>query len=110
VQRPGLAGQLPRNAFPGDHEGGVAIGSSNAKDRPIRVTLRITPDTIVNRGDDDPSRLTRLRWLNSQLAADDEVVAPYTPLRLAGNTVSLLGRSFTFGADGKILSVTGMWG
>ncbi|MBK8057423.1 MAG: hypothetical protein IPK33_05965 [Gemmatimonadetes bacterium] len=57
-------------------------------------------DTIVNRGDDDPAQLTRLRWLNSQLAADDGLVPPYTPMTVTGTTVGVLGRSLTFGPDG----------
>ncbi|HPV74999.1 MAG TPA: DUF6067 family protein, partial [Gemmatimonadaceae bacterium] len=91
--------QVPRDAVPGDYEGEVAIGSSNAKDRAVRVTLRVGADTIVNRGDDDPSRLTRLRWLNSQLAADDGLVPPYTPMTVTGTTVGVLGRALTFGPD-----------
>lgn len=97
--------QVPRNAVPGDYEGEVAIGSSNAKDRPIRVTLRITPDTVVNRGDDDSSRLTRLRWLNSQLAADDGLVPPYTPMTVTGTSVGVLGRALVFGADGLPVAI-----
>lgn len=97
--------QVPRNAVPGDYEGEVAIGSSNAKDRPIRVTLRITPDTVVNRGDDEPSRLTRLRWLNSQLAADDGLVPPYTPMTVTGTSVGVLGRALVFGPDGLPVAI-----
>lgn len=97
--------QVPRNAVPGDYEGEVAIGSGNAKDRPMRVTLRITSDTVINRGDDDPSRLTRLRWLNSQLAADDGLVPPYTPMTVTGTSVGVLGRALVFGADGLPVAI-----
>jgi len=46
--------------------------------------------------------MSRLRWLDSRIAFDDEVVAPYTPLRIEGRTVSCLGRSVDIGEDGLI--------
>ena len=96
---------VPARAVPGDYEGRVTLSSRGGADQELPVTIRVGRDSVLNHGDDAPAQLSRLRWLNSQLAADDEVVAPYTPLRLAGNTVSLLGRSFTFGADGMPTSI-----
>lgn len=96
---------VPANTVPGEYEGDVVIASRNAKDRPIRVVLRVEPSVAVNHGDDDPSRLTRLRWLNSQLAVDDDIVAPYTPMTVRGRTVSVLGRTMSFGSDGFPTSI-----
>lgn len=101
---------IPNDAVPGDYEGDIAIGSSNAKDRVIRVVLRVTPDTAINHGDDEPKQLTRLRWLNSQRAADDRVVPPYIPMTVAGTTVSVLGRSLTFGMDGMPVAIRSYFG
>lgn len=91
---------VPPNAAPGDYDGRVTLASRGTAPRTINVTVRVGKELIVNHGDDAPENLTRLRWLNSQLAADDGIVPPYTAMRLVGNTVSLLGRSLTFGADG----------
>jgi len=96
---------VPMNAAPGDYEGIITLTSRGGAAHDVKVTLRVGREAAVNHGDDAPSQLTRLRWLNSQLAADDSVVAPYTPLRVSGSTVSLLGRSFTFGADGMPASI-----
>ena len=101
---------IPNDAVPGDYEGDIAIGSSNAKDRVIRVVLRVAPDTAINHGDDEPKQLTRLRWLNSQRAADDGIVPPYIPMTVAGTTVSVLGRSLTFGMDGMPVAVRSYFG
>ncbi|MCC6928998.1 MAG: hypothetical protein IT359_08430 [Gemmatimonadaceae bacterium] len=97
--------QVPPNAVPGDYEGELYLGTSNTRDRTIRVTLRVTGESVVNRGDDEPQRLTRLRWLNSQLAADDGLVPPYTPMTVTGTgatgiAIGVLGRSLVLGADG----------
>ncbi|MEP7380749.1 MAG: glycoside hydrolase domain-containing protein [Gemmatimonadota bacterium] len=96
---------IPGNAVPGEYEGDIAIGSSNAKDRVFRVVLRVGSELAVNHGDDDPALLTRLRWLDSQLAADDGLVPPYTPMTVSGTTVGVLGRTLTFGVDGFPASI-----
>ncbi len=91
---------VPRAATPGDYEGRITLASRGAAPRVINVVLRVQPDTAINHGDDAPENLTRLRWLNSQIATDAGIVRPYVPMRLVGNTVSLLGRILNFGADG----------
>ncbi len=96
---------VPENATPGDYDGTITLTSSRGAARPIAVTLHVSADVAENHGDDRPAQLTRLRWLNSQLAADDQVAKPYTPLRVRGTTITLLGRSFTFGTDGMPTSI-----
>lgn len=96
---------LPLDVIPGDYEGDITLGSSNARERVTRVVIRVSPDSVVNHGDDDPSALTRLRWLDSRLAADDGIVPPYTPMTVAGTTIGVLGRTLTFGDDGFPVSI-----
>jgi hypothetical protein len=62
--------------------------------------LTVTGASIASHGDDEPARLSRLRWLNSRLHQDDRVVRPYTPVRVRGRTLTILGREVTLGADG----------
>ncbi len=64
------------------------------------MSLTVTPDVIRAHGDDTPSAMTRLRWLDSTLAEDDGLVKPYTPMTVEGNTVSVLGRRVLIGANG----------
>ncbi len=97
--------QVPLNIPAGDYVGDATISATDVKPQKVRVVLRVTPDTLAHRGDDEPARLTRLRWLNSQLAADDSVVAPYTPMTITGSTVGVLGRTMSFGADGLPTSI-----
>ncbi|GAC1450163.1 MAG: hypothetical protein NVSMB7_12340 [Chitinophagaceae bacterium] len=44
--------------------------------------------------------MTRLSWLNSDLAQHNNVIAPYTPLQAEGNIISLLGRKLELNNDG----------
>lgn len=95
---------------PGVYEGDVTVEARGVRARTIRVALTVTSEAIVARGDDEPGRLTRLRWLNSQLAANDDLVAPFTPMRVDGNAVSVLGRTLTFGNDGLPVRVQSYFG
>ena len=66
----------------------------------VRLVLDIQEEILEDAGDAELWRLSRLRWLNSRIAFDDEIVPPYTPLVVRENTVSCLGRTLTIGLDG----------
>ncbi|MEP6764395.1 MAG: glycoside hydrolase domain-containing protein [Gemmatimonadaceae bacterium] len=95
---------IPVSAVAGDYEGQITILNAGHGEQ-IHVRLQVLSTIAANHGDDSPAQLTRLRWLNSQMAADDSIVAPYTAMRVVGNTISLLGRSLTFGSDGLPTSI-----
>ena len=96
---------LPQDIASGDYDGTILLRARGTAEQRVRVTLHLGGERVSNRGDDVPANLTRLHWLNSQLAADDSVAAPYTALRVNGSTISLLGRSLTFGQDGLPTSI-----
>ncbi len=92
--------QVPRSTAAGRYAGSMTVRARGQDPAPVAFTMDISGDTIRNAGDDDPSRLSRLRWLDSRLAADDEVVAPYTPVTVRGDTLGILGRELLLGQDG----------
>jgi hypothetical protein len=96
---------VPVGITPGEYRGQLALDTKGFETRIVKLTLHVRTDVALNHGDDAPENVTRLRWLNSQLAADDDDVAPFTPLTVSGRTISLLGRSFTFGDDGMPVSI-----
>lgn len=106
VQALWLGIDVDSTVAPGVYEGDVTISARGVRPRSVRVALTVTGDQIANRGDDAPDRLTRLRWLNSQRAANDELVAPFTPMTVKDNTVGVLGRTMSFGADGLPARIT----
>ncbi|MDE6264326.1 MAG: hypothetical protein K2M11_04190, partial [Paramuribaculum sp.] len=59
----------------------------------IPVTINVGGEPLADRGDSDPFRMTRLRWLNSTIGYGDSPVAPYTPVTVSGNTLSCFRRS-----------------
>ncbi|MDR1061751.1 MAG: DUF6067 family protein [Clostridiales bacterium] len=66
----------------------------------IDVRIDVRGEALADCGDSEPWRHSRLRWLNSGIAIDDKITAPFTPLRVRGKTVSGLGHSVALGDDG----------
>ncbi len=91
---------VPADARPGRYSALLTLAAADGAPQVVPIAITVTPERAVDHGDDVPADLTRLRWLNSQLAADDSIVAPYTPVTVRGRTVGILGRTLSFGADG----------
>lgn len=91
---------VPRDAAAGEYHGTITISAKNAKPQAIAVTLTIAPKVLADRGDSQPWRFGRLRWLNSTLGEDDTVVPPYTPVTVDGKTVGCLGRQIALTNSG----------
>jgi hypothetical protein len=92
--------QIPQDAAPGPYRGTVTLTAAGAEPVPVSVSIEVQPAVLADHGDADLWRMARLRWLDSTLGLDDEVVAPYTPLVAKGTTVQCLGRQVRFGATG----------
>ncbi|MFT4205417.1 MAG: DUF6067 family protein [Chitinophagaceae bacterium] len=91
---------IPENAVAGNYKGTVTVTASNAPSKSIAVNLTVTNKTAKNHGVDEPLKQTRLSWLNSTLAAKNEVITPYTDLKTTGNKIDLLGRSIEIAPSG----------
>lgn len=92
VQALWVGTQLPEHLSAGTYQGTVTVSAANAESKTVQVSLNVSENVIANHGDNEPWRHSRLRWLNSQIGFDDEVIAPYTPLVMKDKTISCLGR------------------
>ncbi len=92
--------QVPEKAAPGDYTGVLTVSAKGLEETPLEITVAVTNQAIAGSGDDEPSRHSRLRWLDSTYAMDDELAAPYSPVKVAGNRVSVLGRNVVLGRSG----------
>lgn len=72
----------------------------NSGKREFPLDLHIAGVPLKNSGEQDDFRLARLRWLNSKIGFDDEVPAPYQPLKRKDNTIFLKGHTVTLGKNG----------
>jgi hypothetical protein len=66
----------------------VTVHSAEVPDQKVEVLLQIDDKLLADRGDSEPWRHSRLRWLNSRLGIDDQVVAPYQSLRVKGKLLT----------------------
>ena len=90
---------IPEDTAAGDYHGTITLGAENASTTKIDITLTVLPEVLQDRGDSELWRHSRLRWLNSTIAIDDNITAPYTPLKINKQTVSCLGRQLRFGTN-----------
>ncbi|MBL7224078.1 MAG: hypothetical protein ISS72_09500, partial [Candidatus Brocadiae bacterium] len=101
--------QIPKGAAPGKVAGTVTIQAKGAPAGTVSLELDVSPKVLEDGGDGELWRHARLRWLDSTLAVDDEVAAPYTPLAVRGGTVGCLGRRVAFGPVGLPQSVESLF-
>ncbi len=91
----------------GTYKGTVVVKPEGMAPTPVKVSVRVAGELIANKGDDEPWRHSRLRWLDSTLGLDDdELVPPYTPLKVSGNRMECLNRAVVFGLAGMPQTIT----
>jgi len=90
---------VPKNAS--DLISGKIIVTTPGHAEEIQVTLKVEGPALDDHGDRDSWRLSRLRWLDSTIGLDDNVVTqPYTAIVRDGQTLKILGRELVLGNDG----------
>ena len=91
---------IPRDLPSGKYNGTLTVHPAGLDSVEVDIVLKVTDQILEDRGDGEPWRHSRLRWLNSKLAMDYEVVDPFLPLTNVGDTLSCLGRDLVLGKDG----------
>lgn len=92
--------QIPGNAQAGVYTGKVTVRADKLPAQIVDLAIHVREETVSQSGDDELWRQSRLRWLNATIGLDDEVLAPFDPVRVEGNTVHVLGRRLRFAASG----------
>ena len=91
---------VPKDATPATYKGKVTIEADGASAKEIQLSITVNNTLLADGGVSEPWKMTRLGWLNSTMAQQNTVIAPYTPLIVKENTVSLLGRKVVIDEDG----------
>ena len=91
---------VPANATPAIYNGKATISINGKPAKEIQLAITVGKTLAKNGGVDEPWKMTRLGWLNSTMAQNNTVIAPYTPLTVKDNTVDLLGRKVEVNIDG----------
>lgn len=99
--------QIPRNAKAGTYTGTATLTADGAAPRKIKVTIRVNEKVLADKGDGEPWRHSRLRWLNSTIGSDDLPVKPYSEMKISGNTIMASGKTLVIGKNGlpEVISI-----
>ncbi|NKI27860.1 hypothetical protein HCG49_14950 [Arenibacter sp. 6A1] len=98
---------IPKDITAGLYTGNIAVKANGQPDQIITVALNIEDQIIASRGDDEPWRHSRLRWLNSTIGIDDEPTDAYSGIVYdqKTNKVDLLDKKIAFGDSGLPTSI-----
>lgn len=94
----------------GTYKGTITICDGTGKQSVVPVSLRIAGEPLAGRGDNEPWRHSRLRWLNSTLGIADTPTAPYTGMTVEGNRIGCLGRTVTVDMQSGLPTEINSWG
>jgi hypothetical protein len=89
----------------GIYTGKVSITSGKEK-QTIQLRLLVKGDVVKNQGYDEGKRLARLNWLNSTVGIDNNITKGYTPVKVEGNKINILGRTLEINQVGLPESIT----
>jgi len=92
--------QIPLQSPAGLYSGTATVKSAGTKEKKIALSITVSKTIAVAHGVNEPQKMTRLAWLNSDMAQQNEVIAPYTALQMDGNIIGLLGRKIEINDDG----------
>ncbi|MFC5740987.1 glycoside hydrolase domain-containing protein [Dyella tabacisoli] len=91
---------IPTDAKPGVYRGELTISADGVPAQRVPLAITVGAAAAVAHGDDQPFKLSRLRWMNSTLAQDDTLVKPFTAVSVKGSTLGILGRDVKLDASG----------
>jgi hypothetical protein len=110
VQALWMGVDIPSNIQPGLYNGSVTVSALGKKPETISLQLQITNKYLANRGDSEPWRYSRLRWLNSTAGISDKPTAPFTAIKFDGESgFSLYGKNITMAPNAMPASIS-TWG
>ncbi len=108
-----LAGQAQELWMGVDLEGipagvytGVMTISSGDQKQEVPIKINVSGEVIKDHGYGEGKSMARLNWLNSTVGIDENVTKGYTPVKLDGNRIRVLGRELLVGADGLPSSIS----
>jgi hypothetical protein len=85
--------------------GELVFRPQNSKTSRVKLVVNVDGEVLEDQGDSRLWRHSRLRWLDSTLALDNQPTEPYPPLEAHANTVQCLGRRLTFSDCGLPQSI-----
>ena len=97
--------QIPEDAKAGTYRGEAVVSADGMEPQTIKLAIKVSSKMLADKGDSQTWRHSRLRWLNSTIALDNEPVAPYKEMNLEGNEIEATGRKVTIGSNGMVQKI-----
>jgi len=101
---------IPESQAKGTYEGSITVTDSDGSRTEVPVCIHVRGKAIADRGDSEPWRHSRLRWLNSTMGSEDVPTARYEPVTLDGRTIGVLGRSIEVDPSTALPRSISSWG
>ena len=95
---------------PGIYKGKIFIRDATGEERAVPVCLTVKGNFVADRGDSEPWRHSRLRWLNSTLGIDDTPTSSYTSMSVNDCMINCLGRTFRLDNRTALPAQIDSWG
>lgn len=89
----------------GELEEEIVVCTRNKGNRSIKIKIQVEGEVLMDGGESDENRMSRLRWLNSDIGRDDSVFEPYIPLVRNGRNITWLGHNLTLGINGLPIAI-----
>ena len=92
--------QIPKDAK-GAFSGKISVTAKPLGTQTVALRLNVKGEVLTDKGDSNSWRMSRMHWLNSRLGHDDsQVVKPFKPIKLEGNSLAILGRKIILAPTG----------
>jgi hypothetical protein len=105
--RPLWIGMMTPDNAQGEYRGDVRLCINDTLKKTIHFRLKVDGEVIANHGDDEPWRHSRLRWLNSTLGLDDNLLpTPFTAVKRQGEKYEIINRSLLRNSQGLPEKIT----
>ena len=88
-------------------KGTLTVKPDGAEPTTLTVNISVSGEVLLDGGDSEPWKHSRLRWLNSRVAQDRGVTLPFAPLKVIdGSEIKTFAHSIKFGENGLPQQIT----
>lgn len=91
---------IPEDVKSGKYKGEITVSPQGMESQVIALNIDVSGRVLEDRGDSEPWKHSRLRWLNSMHAMNDDLVKPFTPVIRNGQALECLGRKVSLAETG----------
>ena len=97
--------QIPRDAVPGTYRGSVTVSADGIAPQEVQLCIKVLPELLEDKGDSQLWRMSRLRWLNSQIGCSDAPTKGYDEIKIKENVITATDKRISLSKNGLPASI-----